>query len=290
MIHEWSKGEVIHNSSALKNNKSIVEYIVGHRGDGNTVVKVFLRNDDELAKELFKNCCKDSRNIKFEFVSIEEEKKKKKSKNNYPALDVWIRNKFKKIVQKYGYKIFATYTNVVGVVQDVCEKGNPCIVLYCLDETLMPFGEKPLPETIEGWPCKIKETIPMFGACKNCQYPMQNNVMPGCSIGIESTSGSGSVGFLVESKMPMGVLESGFLTSSHVAIADFLELYSHQTLLSKHPLGNEKHYIVHPSYEDNNNCNNLVGEVVESFIGNYGLSETGLDIAVVKTVSGSREG
>lgn len=196
----------------------------------------------------------------------------------------------KKIVQKYGYKIFATYTNVVGVVQDVCEKGNPCIVLYCLDETLMPFGEKPLPETIEGWPCKIKETIPMFGACKNCQYPMQNNVMPGCSIGIESTSGSGSVGFLVESKMPMGVLESGFLTSSHVAIADFLELYSHQTLLSKHPLGNEKHYIVHPSYEDNNNCNNLVGEVVESFIGNYGLSETGLDIAVVKTVSGSREG
>lgn len=293
VIDDWLKGEVIQNSSALKKNEAIVGYIVGHRGDGNTVVKVFLRNDDEMAKQLVKKCCKVSRDITFEFVNIEAEKKRifqNKTKNKSLPQGASYRKEFKQIVQKYSDKMFATYSNFAGFDQDVCEKGHLVIVLNCLDETLMPFGENPLPKSIGGFSCKIKEAIAILGMCINCQYPRQNVVMPGCSIGIPSTQRSGSAGFLVESNNPMCGPKGGFLTTSHVAIANFHELYIHQTLLSMHPLGHEPHLIVHPSWEDNDHNNNLVGEVVESFIGNFGHHNTGLDIAVVKNNSSSRKG
>lgn len=291
MIEEWRKGEIIQDSFALRNNPSVVQYIVGHMGDGNPVVKVFLRHDDEEAKLRFKNCCRISEDMRFEFVNIAKSKNESNvSKNQFRAVDVATRDILKQCVDRNSDKICVTYTNVVGVGPGVSitDEGTqyPCIILYCLDITLIPFGEKPLPRVIEGFPCKFREGIASLGTC--CKSG--NFVMPGCSIGPPSTAFSGSVGFLVESELPINEFGCGFLTASHVAINDFQKLNEDKMLLSNLPNKNMKHLIVHPSWEDNNHINNTIGEVFESFSGNFGIRRTGIDIAVVKTYSGAQTG
>lgn len=282
VIEEWLKGEIIQDSVALRKYPSIVQYIVGHMGDGNPVVKVFLRHNDVEAMLHFKKCCRISEDMRFEFVNIANSKNESnESKNQFRAVDVATRHNLKQCIDENSDKICATYTNVVGVGPGVSitDHGTqyPCIILYCLDTTLIPFGEKPLPRFIEGFPCKFRESIALLGTCcKSGHF-----VMPGCSIGPPSTASSGSVGFLVESGWPINEFGCGFLTASHVAINDFL---------SNRPNKNMKHLIVHPSWKDNNHIDNTVGEVFESFAGNFGIRRTGIDIAAVKTYSGAQTG
>lgn len=52
----------------------------------------------------------------------------------------------------------------------------------------------------------------------------------------------------------------------------------------------EEHPIVHPSWQDNGHMDNAVGQVVESFCGNYGLCQTGLDFALVRILGCREEG
>lgn len=76
------------------------------------------------------------------------------------------------------------------------DKLGPCIILYCLHKCLIPFGEKPLPESIAGWPCDIREDFVRFGQCpQNCTAQNQRLPDPGCSIGKKWDSSSGSAGF-----------------------------------------------------------------------------------------------
>lgn len=296
-IEEWLKRDVIIDKSVLKMHPSIIKYITGYidRDDKKQVVKVYLHGDDKKAENSFKDCCKISADTYFEFVNVEKsigEKKEveelKQRERKAPAVDNSTRKQLKQIIQEYGDKIYARHSNVVGIrigkarrVGDTIQE-HPCLVLYCLDKYLIPFGEKPLPDAIAGWPCDIREDFVRFGICPNrCFASKQNLPDPGCSIGIPSDDSSGSVGFLIESKDPLNTFEFGFLTASHVAVKRFEQLYHDGKLLSMHFLKHNNHFIVHPSWIDNEHIDHEVGKVVESFCGNYGLNKIGLDFAVI---------
>lgn len=47
MIIEWLRKEIIDDNSKLKEYLFILKYIIGYRGDGYLVVKVFFCNYDE---------------------------------------------------------------------------------------------------------------------------------------------------------------------------------------------------------------------------------------------------
>lgn len=295
---EWCKREVIRDKITLQKHSSIIRYVAGRRSDGKSVVKVYLHNDDKNAEDLFTKCCNISKDTKLEFVNVKKMSKliskeveqvnlyeKKASPVNKSTLAI-----LGQIVQENGDQIYARYSNVVGIgISPVRFDGDkiqeqPCIVLYCLDKTIIPFGEKPLPKSLEGWHCDIREDFVMFGKCPwPCPSSSLNFPESGCSIGIPSVDSAGSVGFLVESTNPLSNIQCGFLTASHVAIQRFEELYHHGSLLScDRLLSLTQHFIVHPSWQDNGHTDHEVGQVVESFCGNYGLNRIGMDFALVK--------
>lgn len=279
-----------------------MKYITGYRdsNDKKQVVKVFLRGEDEETETFFKNCCDVSKDIQFEFVNVERSKDKNKEveqlkvlERKAPAVDTSTRKQLKQIIQEQGKKIYALFSNVVGIrigkprrVGNSIEK-KPCIVLYCLDKSLIPFGEKPLPKSIEGWPCDIREDFFRFGRCpRHCPAQNQSLPDPGCSIGIKSDSSSGSAGFLYESREPKRKLGDGFFTAAHVAVKDLSKLYS-DTSFTMASLSPDDNIIVHPSFPENGNKNYRVGRVVEAFFGKR--ENIDLDFAVVK-ISESRNG
>lgn len=296
-VEEWLKRDVILDKSVFKMHPSIIKYITGYkdRDDKKRVVKVYLHGDDKKAENFFKECCKISTDTYFEFVNVERSKggnkeveELKQRERKAPVVDNSTRKQLKQIIQEYGDKIYARHSNVVGIrigkarrVGDTIQE-QPCLVLYCLDKFLVPFGEKPLPEAIAGWPCDIREDFVRFGICPDrCLASSQNLPDPGCSIGIPSDDSSGSVGFLIESKDPLHTFEFGFLTASHVAVKRFEQLYHDEKLLSMHYLKLNDHFVVHPSWIDNGRNDHRIGKVVESFCGNYGLNKIGLDFAVI---------
>lgn len=296
-IADWHKIEVIRNKSLLREYPSIIKYIAGHKGDGKEKVKVYLSDDDEKAEQFFKKeCCEVLKNPDFEFVIVgktneildqNEEMELLEEEEEDSSTDNIDWTQLIHIIKKCENKIYARYSNVIGIeVGNVTGVANPTqedigVILCCLDKTLIPFGETPLPEYIEGWPCGFKEDFFMFGACpQNCTSTDPNLPKPGCSIGIPSDSFCGSTGFLYKSNCNED--ESGFLTASHVAIKNCKDLYLENKPLSDHLLGRQKHVIVHPSFLENNAINNPVGKVIESFFGNYGDPPIGLDCAVVR--------
>lgn len=304
VFEDWCKLEIIDDKSQLHKYPSVIKYIIGYKGN-DKMLKVYLRNDDEKTKEFFKTCWSDD--TKIEFVVRKTEKKSKEIENiqkceTYaPPIDAPTMNQLNEIIEDQGEKIFARHSNVVGLeISNVrcagdIKKEEPCIVLYSLDKTLIPFGEKPLPESIGGWPCDVREDIVMLGfkECPtNCPFPRYNHFMKGCSIGNPLMKDSGSVGFFYKSTNPTNTLGSGFLTASHVAVNGFERLYNQSPLSLNNTLYHQDHDIVHPSREgyDASNSDNKVGKVVESFLGNYELGSFGLDFAVVKCNNFREEG
>lgn len=306
VFEDWCKREIIDDKSQLHKYPSVIKYIIGHIGNNKPVLKVYLRNDDEKTKEFFKTCSSDDTHIEFVHVRKTEKKSKEieniqKCETDAPPIDAPTMNQLNKIIEDQGEKIFARHSNVVGLeISNVrcagdIKKEEPCIVLYSLDKTLIPFGEKPLPESIEGWPCDVREDIVMLGfkECPtNCPFPRDNHFMKGCSIGNPLRNDSGSVGFFYKSTNPTNTFGSGFLTASHVAVNGFERLYNQSLLSLNNALYHQDHDIVHPSREDYkaSNSDNKVGKVVESFLGNYELGSFGLDFAVVKCNNFREEG
>lgn len=303
VINEWKQRKIIQKKFKSLTQPSVVGYIAGHRGDDRPVVKVFLQNVDEKDKEFFKSCRSVPEDTQFEFVNLETanqilEKDESITLLERAAFDKTTEQEFNTIIRENAEKIYAKYSTVVGMqIGKVRKMGDtikeePCIVLYCLDKRIIPFGEKKLPESIAGWPCVVREEFIMLAACPNhCQPIKYDFPDPGCSIGVPSDSSSGSVGFLFESEDPIKKYKNGFLTASHVAIKHHKELYDSKNILSLHPKPNNVEYnIVHPSWEDNGHVNHKVGEVVESYFGNYGLENIGLDFAVIKTNTFRHEG
>lgn len=196
----------------------------------------------------------------------------------------------KKTIQGHEDKIYARYSAVIGIgfsqVRSIAKtmQIEPCIVLYCLDKTLIPFGEKRLPENLDKWPCDIREDFLMFGHCPTaCPASNVNLPEPGCSIGIAEVYSTGSVGFLVEYNN-----ECGFLTASHVVVRNYETLYKADITFPYTPHQNNEDVIVHPSTEDCKEVNLKVGKVVQSFFGNY--ESRALDLALVRCNSSRNEG
>lgn len=264
-------------------------YLAGRRNEF-PVVKVFLtgnyKKDDEL------QIIERYPAVNFEFVDVDKGHKDilkkmekiEKFEQRGPEIDKKTREKMNEVIKRNAEILFANHSSIIGIKKSNVRSHHDkmrnefCIVLLCLDESILPYGESPLPKNLDGYPCDIREEFVKFGHCVGCQ-----TLNIGCSIGIPLIQSAGSVGFFVISNhSTQGISKSGFLTAAHVAIEQCDELYEHKSLLSKIQLSNMSHEIVHPSYADNA-ANVVIGEVIESFFGNYGTSEIGIDAAFVQT-------
>lgn len=286
MVHEWKKRDVFKNKNEFKNNPSIATFLAGTR-NGVPIVKVFLTGNDKNSAE--SNLRKQYPAVSFEFVDLDTEsdkifenmKKIEKLERDAPEIGKETRKKMNEIIKRHAEKIFANHSSVIGIeissVRSEKMVNGLCIVLLCLDESILPYGESPLPKSLGDYPCDFRRDFILFGHCVDCQ---KLNI--GCSIGIPSVNSAGSVGFFVKSNESRDLCKSGFLTAAHVAIKQYDELYGHSSLLSQQSLASSPHKIVHPSWAENT-ANNVIGEVIESIIGNFGSIRTGIDAAFVQT-------
>lgn len=236
----------------------------------------------EKILEKFENNTVFKENPSLAFVNVKNvleerfEKLKEKGKQNpvAPPIPGYERDKIHKIIQSEGERIIATYSNVTGLGVDrkLLENGQfgeSCIVLYCFDKTLVPFGEDKLPTRLKGCSVDIRLDFIMFGLCNSGCNPLKK----GCSIGIPEIKKAGSVGFFVRSTISSS--ENGFLTAAHVALSEKnMELSNKGSLEGIHE-------IIHPSLQDSER-NSVVGTVSRSVCKNIGPEETGVDAAFVK--------
>lgn len=298
MIKALVKRELKEDSYVHQHYPSIYRYIVGYRDD-KKIVKVYLRQEDKNVEHFFENCCEKSEETTFEYVNINNQTSQNDADDaSAPAVDNSTRIRLDQIICEYYEKFSALYTTFTGMRIGKSRRQNnsilhePCIVLYCLDKTFIPVGEKPIPGSIEGWPCDIRKGYPFLGTCCcNCMSSEQNVPMPGCSISMPYSNITGSVGFLVEPKNPSDSFRCGFLTAAHVVIDEFSyeNLYDSHKELQMTSSQDKKYSVVHPSYLDTQE-NHVVGEVVESFCGNYISTRTGIDLAVIKCTECTQNG
>lgn len=283
MNNEWENRDVIKDQKDLTKTKSIINFVAG-RKNGKPVVKVYLRYHDKKAIDVFK------KNENIEVVTIAErieelsENMKKITMNEKinQAVQMSEKKRFGRVINNQAGYFYENHTNVVGLgISNVrCIGDNiypePCIVIYCLDKSIIPYGENKLPETIQGIPCDLREDMVLFGTSTECLY---ENPIPGCSVGMSCSPEFGSVGFLAKSNATSENPVTGFLTAAHVAILELHALYRAKSLLSECKFGKEKRTIVHPSWGHSANSESI-GEVVESYCGNYHAA--GMDAAFVK--------
>lgn len=272
----------------FKTHPSVLMHLAGTR-DGVDVVKVFLSGDDKEKAEI--NLREQYPEVPFEFVDVDTGydeiltniEQIEEFEQSLPEIDNEARQKVNTVINRHAEQVFANHSGVIGIeISNVRSDNNRminelCIVLFCLDESIRPYGESPLPKNLEGYPCDIRKEFVMFGHYVDCQ-----TLNIGSSIGIPSVKLVGSVGFFVRSNdSSKGFSKCGFLTAAHVAIEQWDELYEHRSLLSKDRLANTSHEIVHPSYLENR-TNVVIGRVIESYFGNW-TNGTGIDAAFVET-------
>ena len=228
VIKEWEKRELLTSSADLTNLSSVIRYVVGKK-EGQHCVKVFLKEYNDDVQKFFKDQAKKLSfpdETTYEFINVhkdldkkqEEARETKNKEKNAPPIDKDLRLAMSNFIASTAEQIYAKYSNVVGI--DVSnfyskhQEATPCIVLYCLDEDLIPLGEEILPKSLymsakKEIPCDFREDIIMFGSCNNCLGETFNL---GCNIGGQNTGGS--LGFFINSPF------KGFLTAAHVAAKD----------------------------------------------------------------------
>lgn len=291
VVSIWEKREAMKNISGLGSHKSVLNFIAGIKNDKPTL-KVFLSTDDQDAIGFIKDHPEIPKGTVFEFVvvnSYKEQKDQVKRKNHISySIERNVREMLSKTIKKQGERIHANHSGVVGLGignMDCNGQITPCIIIYCLDKDLVPFGEKPLPKTLEGFPCDIREDFIMFGGCFDCHEIAHPN--PGCCIGLPS-NGIGSAGFLVKTN-EFGSETSGFLTAAHVAAENWTDLYNKNAFLSELEVDEYNREIVHPLLP-NNNSGRIIGKVKESFCGNWGPEGIGIDAAFVQNYEQDKAG
>ncbi|XP_062595018.1 uncharacterized protein LOC134256385 [Saccostrea cucullata] len=284
LIDEWMLREFrIEN---IERCPSVLHFITGRKKNA-IVMKVFLQNAEDKAK-IF---CRDHAinvpdNALFEYIDVSL---KSDSKTSFTAImqrkekgfhiKSEIKRRMKDILKNKKEELFSKHSNLVSISMspvkysgdDVIHK--ECIVLYCLDADLIPFGEEPLPKSLEEFECIILEDFIQFGRCENCKG--LNN---GCSVGRYGDLSSGTLGFFAKKQSHPS--HNGFLTAAHVALTDDVIASLNERKLSDYSFQNNTYQIVHPSFEDSAS-NNIVGQVDDSFFGNYNF--VGIDAAFIKT-------
>ena len=256
----------------MKKYPSVLNYIAGKR-DGKSVIKVFLEKKDDEAEMFLRENCGISDDLEFEFIYAKEFIEDTRFPGEPPPVDKQTRASLRKIIQDEEDKIIALYSNVVGIgmgriMLNDTQCGDPCIVVYCLDKTLVPFGEKKIPNFLKGYIVDIREDFFMFGCGMDCRQ-----LDKGCCIGRAGEESAGSLGIFVTSKLSSSN-ERGFLTAAHVAYGNVLELNKFAT-----PVDGDFHPIVHPVLS-----NRVIGNVTIAFCGNCETNgyEKGIDAAFVR--------
>lgn len=289
---EWEKRHVIEGNATLdqRMNKSIITYIAGRNENGFPILKVILRYPDDQVEKLFKH------NLKKKFVTIAEQtnknanivKKIKAYEIKTPAVSESEKSHLSEIIYSQADRLYANHSTIVGIgISNVrCINGSiirePCIVIYCSDKSIIPFGEKPLPTSIKGYHCDIRETIFLFGICNDCG---EENARPGCSIGMNTSEAFGSAGFLANSTKTD---QTGFLTAAHVVVRKLQKLYLANALLSECNDGDESNVVFHPLKFHASPQSKSIGVVLESFCGNY--QSAGMDAAFVRNYNPTTRG
>nr|XP_022310159.1 uncharacterized protein LOC111115634 [Crassostrea virginica] len=287
-VSEWSKNENVLRKKELR--YPVTSCIFGEK-NGMASAKVFLSKSDAEAQGYFEKEFKRFGIVQLQIVDTSKTSKEihqrmrkiKQHEKSAPPIDPDTKTTFNNIIRNKIEKLLENHSTVVALdISNVRQKGNkivnePCIAVYCLDETLRRYGENHLPKYLEGCPLDIREDYILFGHCQNCE---NRHPKPGCDIGRDSSASAGSIGFLVRKSLNDRIIqtEGGFLTAAHVAIKNFAGLYESHSLLTKNDFGNDDHVIIHPSA-----TGKRIGKVVEAFCGNFGKEKTGLDIAFVKT-------
>lgn len=292
-VRTWEKREALRCLQGLESYSSVLKYIAGLK-ENKPTIKVFLRNDDTEATHFFKYNNQIPNGTYIEFVNVAEKSKEifvdeEDIDDSLFSDNKHARTKIGEIIKKHGEKIYAKHSSVVGLDAGSSffnGKVQPCIIMYSLDKDLIPYGEDPLPTSLEGWHCDVREDIVMFGAaCCDCRQITHPN--PGCCIGLPS-KGFGSAGFLVKSKSSHST-DTGFLTAAHVAAKNLDELYNFNVLLSNLETSECRDDIVHPLLPDYRQYQ-TIGKVKESFFGNWGDECIGIDAAFVKSYKPRNEG
>ena len=136
---------------------SIVTYVSG-RKYGVPIVKVFLSHEDTKAKEFVNKMWGVS--IRPEFVMLSrkftDNSKSPVKKMEQTASSMHVENMYR-IIDRQSEKLMAYHSTIVAIGVDRNQSGFPCIVLYCLDKMLIPFGEKKIPEFLENERVEIRE-------------------------------------------------------------------------------------------------------------------------------------
>ena len=263
---------------------SILKYIPGKK-DGQFVVKVFLKHEDPKAVEYV--CQTFPKNFNPAFVISDQQSKKEKElkeKQHPKNKDL---QKLNTVIETVRDRIMKMYSVVTGILPDCVElegsqTAEPCVVLLCLDKTLIPLGEQEIPKRLHEYPVVIRE-VDGF-SWTHCSKPNNHELGSGCSIGPLSDDKRGSVGFLARDRV-----SKGFLTAAHVAIKELSLLSRKGTLLSQWTVDPEVYEIEHHHWGDSK-CNNIIGRVEDAFIGNYGPNEIGIDAAWIKLYKQDSEG
>lgn len=285
VVKTWEKREDLQCLRGLEDYSSVLKYIAGQK-DNKPAIKVFLSHDDTSAMDFFKYNKQIPKGTSFEFVNVAEKSKEifeaEKEIMDYSLFpdENYVRTKLGELINKHAEKLYAKHSSIVGLdAGSMYFKGKmqPCIIIYSLDKDFIPYGEDPLPKTLDRWHCDVREDIVMFGICYDCRHITYPN--PGCCIGLLS-NGIGSAGFLVKLKGSESPV-TGFLTAAHVAARNWTDLYDFNELLSNLVTGECGDEIVHPLLPG---CTEykIIGKVKESFCGNWGEEGIGMDAAFVQ--------
>lgn len=278
VAQEWKKSHVFpYKEAVMKKYPSVLNYLAGRIG-GKSVIKVFFQKEDNEAEAFFRENCSKTDDTELEFINVSELLKESKFRKKAHPVSRQTRTQLQEIIRHEEDKLTAIHSNIAGigvgrVMINENEFGDPCIVLYCLDKRLLPFGEKEIPKSLKGNTIELREEIFMFGFCDNCQHlELLDN---GCGIGRPFNDSAGSVGFLVKSKCQSK--EWGFLTAAHVAYENVLELK-----YVSNPVLENSQEIVHPSYQDSKS-NNIIGRVTKASCGSLQTNDysKGIDAAFV---------
>lgn len=153
------KRDIIHDrADLLAKCPCVVTYIAG-RENGFGVAKVFLTCDDEEAKQYISRKCRLENTIQFiNITNVLKKNSEKRECNIFKrSIDKTTQARLCDIVQREGETLMAKHSTILGIgIGLVQEIGDPCIVLFCLDKELVPFGESRIPSEIEGYPIDIR--------------------------------------------------------------------------------------------------------------------------------------
>lgn len=225
MVEKWKKREVINDRKTLtKVCPSFLHYIAGEKNGRSVVVVLLLDNNKETARGYFKRNCQVSMDD-YEIVNVNNDFENQfcfPEKNEF-SIEKNKRKEMRDIIAKNQYKLLALHSNVIGVgLGCMSDKlGEPCFVLYCVDKSLIPFGEEELPRDLVGYPVEHRDDYVMLSRADDTS-PIKPTL-----------SQKGSVHMLVKPRAK-SISDTGFLTSAQIA-PTFLELYREDALLAKNP-------------------------------------------------------